>query len=633
MTTDFPRAIDLAREQNFRLGPLEVRPSRLEARGNEASDILEPKVMQVLVALARRGGEVVSRDELVQACWSGRAVTDDAINRCIARVRRLGEGHAAFAIETVPRVGYRLKAETSAPAHAPTAAETSPPNLLLAVLPFDNLSDDPEMAFFSAGIAEEIRQSLTLRVGLRVVGRVSSHQLRGQDLGEANRATELGLTHVLEGSVRRSGERLRITAQLVAADTHAVLWTERYERRLGDLFAIQDEISMAVAVALNRTLVAGAHPPHALDWATHDKFLRAQDVVLDMRVSRSVVRTLDEANEAAPDFAQGWALSAAVRQMLRERISTDWNEASDQDSRAMFTEALSALERARALEPAHPAVIATEVRLAAPCPDWVLIEERLMQGLREFPNDLQLLASRYDFLSRTGRNREAFDVLEELCRRDPLHAVYPSLMPVNLLGLGRTADARNWIADVVARWPDSPVAYFSGAYWRAWLGDWDAVDEMLTPDRLARHPQDNPIVRSYLGSVRVLRLPAEARAAEVESRLARSFQQYGGVAFGLLGSAMRFGDPEVVWDYVERTPFERLRRPGELFQPDDVGRIPICFSITGESLRKDPRFARLCARLGLAEYWIETGLWPDCADQVNQQYDFRLECQRAAAAT
>src|SRR4051812_37475958 len=104
-----PRLIDLAQEPAFALGPLEVRPATLEVLSGERREQLEPRIMQVLVALARRRGEVVSRDELIQTCWGGRIVGDDSINRCIFRLRKLAESFGgAFEIATVPRVGFRL---------------------------------------------------------------------------------------------------------------------------------------------------------------------------------------------------------------------------------------------------------------------------------------------------------------------------------------------------------------------------------------------------------------------------------------------------------------------------------------------------------------------------------------------
>jgi DNA-binding winged helix-turn-helix (wHTH) protein len=100
--------IILAHEAEFALGGLRIHPSKRMVIAGDQREILQPRIMQVLVLLARRRGEVVSRDELIAACWGGNAVSDDAINRCIARIRRLAEAHGGFALETVPRVGYQL---------------------------------------------------------------------------------------------------------------------------------------------------------------------------------------------------------------------------------------------------------------------------------------------------------------------------------------------------------------------------------------------------------------------------------------------------------------------------------------------------------------------------------------------
>ena len=109
MNTDFePISVDLAREPDFSVGPIRIRPSLRQVEAGGESETLEPRVMQVLVALFQRRNEVVSRDELVQRCWGGRVVGEDAISRCIARVRKLGKSTGAFSLETIPRVGYRM---------------------------------------------------------------------------------------------------------------------------------------------------------------------------------------------------------------------------------------------------------------------------------------------------------------------------------------------------------------------------------------------------------------------------------------------------------------------------------------------------------------------------------------------
>src|SRR5438093_7993861 len=109
-----PDSIDLASEPDFALGNLRVRPSLREVSTHGQAETLEPRVMQVLVAFAQQRGEVVSRDRLVERCWGGRAVGEDAVNRCIARIRRLSAAQGGFAIETIARVGYRLAEEAPA---------------------------------------------------------------------------------------------------------------------------------------------------------------------------------------------------------------------------------------------------------------------------------------------------------------------------------------------------------------------------------------------------------------------------------------------------------------------------------------------------------------------------------------
>lgn len=113
-----PEQIVLAQEPDFSLGGLEIRPSTRQVMAGETREVLQPRIMQVLVVLARRRGRVVSRDELIAACWGGFAVSDDAIQRCIARLRRLAETHGGFTLETVPRVGYQLT-ETAAAGAVP----------------------------------------------------------------------------------------------------------------------------------------------------------------------------------------------------------------------------------------------------------------------------------------------------------------------------------------------------------------------------------------------------------------------------------------------------------------------------------------------------------------------------------
>src|ERR1700733_13014302 len=163
----------LAQEADFEIGPLRVSPSRLEVRAGERREKTQPRVMQVFVTMAGARGTVVSRDELIGRCWSGRIVGEDAISRCIAKVRELANlaSPPAFEIETIPRVGYRLKPAASTASARPNPAAG---NTVLAVLAFDNLSKDADLEFFSEGVSEEILQTVARAPELIVIGRSSS---------------------------------------------------------------------------------------------------------------------------------------------------------------------------------------------------------------------------------------------------------------------------------------------------------------------------------------------------------------------------------------------------------------------------------------------------------------------------
>jgi TolB-like protein len=239
-------AVDLAHTAPFHLGSAEVRPATREVvdPGGRAA-LLEPRVMQVLVALARRRGEVVSRDELVEACWRGRIVGDDAINRCIAAIRKLVLAWGEVAVETIARVGYRLDV---------AASDEAAGRALVAVLPFEILSDESEMAHLSDGVCEEILQAVVKRTGLRVAGRAASFRFRGPDKVLARVAEELRATHVVDGSVRRSGPRVRVSAYLIECEGLTTLWSERFELELCDAFAIQDAVAEAVVAKLRLAL-------------------------------------------------------------------------------------------------------------------------------------------------------------------------------------------------------------------------------------------------------------------------------------------------------------------------------------------------------------------------------------------
>ena len=180
-------------------------------------------MLQVLVALARAGGAIVTRDELTTRCWDGRVVGEDAINRALSRIRHVaaGIGEGSFKVETIAKVGYRLVAQGEngagrrpESAHAGAARRPS-----ICVLPFANMSGDPEQEYFSDGITEDIITDLSQGLGALGHARNTAFAFKGKAVDVRTIARELSVSYVLEGSVRKAGDRVRITAQLIDGAT------------------------------------------------------------------------------------------------------------------------------------------------------------------------------------------------------------------------------------------------------------------------------------------------------------------------------------------------------------------------------------------------------------------------------
>ena len=222
---------------------------------------LEPKVMGVLLCLAQYPGETLSKEQLFQAVWPNTVVTEDALKRCIAELRRCFSDDARnpHVIETISKRGYRLIAPVSAPMDAIAPAASAVIDSI-AVLPFINMSADPENEFFADGITEEIIDGLAQLQELHVVSRTSAFAFKRKHVDLRIVGKQLNVRTLLEGSVRRADNRLRITAQLVNAEDGYHVWSVRYDREIKDVFAIQEEIARAIVERLKSTLPWAGSP-------------------------------------------------------------------------------------------------------------------------------------------------------------------------------------------------------------------------------------------------------------------------------------------------------------------------------------------------------------------------------------
>src|SRR5271154_3981441 len=226
----------------LRFGDVALDVDRALLRDCNGTEIaLRPKSLDLLVTLARNSGRVMSRDELFDAVWPDVTVTEDSIAQCVREVRRAIGDSEGRVLRTIVKRGYCLdvegqsKASAALPGHSP-AVPTDQGRPSLVVLPFQSIPYDPDTEWFADGIVEEITTALSRFRSLFVIARNSAFTFKGQTVDVRDVGRRLGVRYVLEGSVRRALGQLRVTGQLVEAETGAHVWADRYDGVMSDVF-------------------------------------------------------------------------------------------------------------------------------------------------------------------------------------------------------------------------------------------------------------------------------------------------------------------------------------------------------------------------------------------------------------
>jgi TolB-like protein len=314
---------------------LDVRRRELR-RGGELLK-LEPQVFDLLAYLVQHRDRVVDKNDLLHAVWGGRIVSDAALTTRINAVRRaLGDdGQRQQLIRTLPRKGVRFVADiTETPDETASRTATVPgppgfgPGLALpdkpsiAVLPFVNIGGEPEQEHFAAGMVEEIITALCRMRWLFVIARNSSFIYKGQMVDVRQVGRELGVRYVLDGAVRKSGDRVRITAQLLDAETGGHLWADRFDGTVADVFVLQDRVASKVAGVIEPTMEAAEVQRLASrptdDLTAHDLYLRALPDCYSCSAEGLLraLHLLERAIERDAGFAPALATAAGCRQFL-----------------------------------------------------------------------------------------------------------------------------------------------------------------------------------------------------------------------------------------------------------------------------------------------------------------------------
>lgn len=318
---------------NLRFGDCEIDVERRELRRAFVPVHVEPQVFDLLVYLVENRTRVISKDDLIASVWGGRIVSDSTLTSRINAARKaIGDsGDTQHFIRTVARKGLRFVGELKEEPVEEGAAAAPPIDAFLqhgplqlpdrpsiAVLPFLNMSGNAEQEYFSDGISEDLITALSKLHSFFVIARNSTFVYKGKAANLKQIGQELGVRYIVEGSIRRSSDRVRITAQLNDVETGGHIWAERYDRDLADIFAVQDEITEAIVAAIEPKLYvaessrAQRKSPENMDaW---DLVMRALSYYWRVTKQDNVVAQalLEKATAIDPNYARALGLLATT---------------------------------------------------------------------------------------------------------------------------------------------------------------------------------------------------------------------------------------------------------------------------------------------------------------------------------
>jgi TolB-like protein/Flp pilus assembly protein TadD len=464
---------------------------------------LSNRALDILCELAAAGGDVVNKDRLMERVWAGRVVEENAIQVHVSALRKAldaGGGGQSY-IMTVPGRGYRLVGVAPPSAGASVIAnngvrKTSPERPSIVVLPFQNMSSDSEQDYFSDGIVEDIITGLSRIKWLSVIARNSSFVYKNKAIDLRQVGRELDVLYVLEGSVRKSGNQIRMTAKLAETTNGTQIWAERYDRRLDDIFAVQDEIAMSVVGSIEPGLQkveverVKRKRPDSLD--AYDLVLQALPYLQKLmpQGSAAAIPLLKNALQLEPDYpfalaALAWcyhirfgrgglheddrqtaiqyaraALTGAADDATTLAISAFviWFEARDTKT------AFELFDRALAISGSNFLALSTSAVSLAWSGQCELAIERANRALRLSPFDsLGHLA--YQGLAGANfqlkRFAEAHDAARRAIELNPAFSVPYLYLTASLVGLRRLDDAKTAAATVLSLDPDFTIRRFS----------------------------------------------------------------------------------------------------------------------------------------------------------------------------
>ena len=543
---------------------------------------IPPKGIDTLLMLVENAGTVIDKDEILKRVWKDAFVEEGSLTRTISLVRKaLGEVEHEY-IATISKRGYRFVANVSRVADEPGVLSAN--TLTLVVLPFENLSGDASQEYLSDGLTEEMITQLS-RLNperLRVIARTSSMRYKETRKSIREIGRELSVSHVLEGSVRRETERVRISAQLVQVSDETHVWAETYERSLGDILKLQSEVAQAIAREIRVKLTPQEKRRLAavreVSPAAYEAYLKGRHL-WNKRTEEGMRKSItfyEDAIREIPDYAMAYAGVADSYVMLACRGMVPAKETFRKAKAA----ARKALDLDGELGDAHGSL--AHVRLHDW--DWEGLEQDFQRAIELNPADAIVYYWYGEFLMSLGRPEDAIAVTEKAYQTDPLSAVIGASLGM-ILYLARKYDRAAAVLQRVQEIsPHHFLPHMRLGLLRIQQGKFeDAVRELESAVRLAGQSTETLAALAMAHGAAGNLEQAYALASELEAgRAKRYVLPYN---FAKIYSAC--GDFEKTFEWLERAYDDG--------SPDliELNSEPIF-----DRVRNDPRFLDLMRRIG-----------------------------------
>ncbi len=599
----------------IRFGPFEADLQSQELKKQGVRLRLSRQSFQILQVLLERPGELVTREELRQTLWPSDTFVDfeHSLNAAVNRLREClcDDADNPRYIETLPRRGYRFIAPVEGDGAARLASSGRNLWALLgvtilvlavvagvlwhksrrraaqpagtpsiAVLAFADLSPSHDQEYFSDGLAEEILNDLTTIPNLRVVARTSAFQFKGKNEDLRAIGRQLNVENILEGSVRKEGTHLRITAQLVKADDGFHLWAQSYDRDLKDALALQDEIAKAVTAALQVKLLPGnsaASPPpsRTANPEAYQEYLEARYFASTNNPDsmRKALEYVNKAIQSDPGYASAYAWRSYIRQ-TQHFIVGGMDDPEDMEEAGLDAE--KAIKLDPNLADGYRVMSWRQAWYDLNCP---AAEHTLSRAMELAPGDAWNLEAKGLYAMCFGRQREAVELFQQAIARDPLLVLPYVHLALDLRDLGRYEEANAALGKAFDL--DPQAVWLHETRGEILLAQGQPKEALIEMDKEPGWPYHQ------LGMV--LAYHALGREAESDKALADLISNGADCCAYQIGEAYAYrGNADEAFNWLNRA-----------YRQHDGGLGSFQTDLLLKSLRTDPRFQDLLRRLNL----------------------------------